>query len=112
MGSRRSSTPRLKPWIGSHALAEQQGDCPVRKGKVEGAKGKVKLLGQYPRALEISPLRSSLSGRVTDKARVQNDDEVVAIRRMWALRTCGLAEARANEADLASNGKLQVDTLR
>jgi carboxyl-terminal processing protease len=39
-------------------------------------------------------------------------DEVVATRRMWVLRTSGLAEARAKEASFASNGKLAVDTFQ
>jgi carboxyl-terminal processing protease len=39
-------------------------------------------------------------------------DEVVATRRMWVLRTSGLAEARAKESEFASNGKLAVDTLK
>lgn len=42
----------------------------------------------------------------------REDDEVVAVRRMWVLRTSGLAEARAKETEFASNGKLSVDTLR
>lgn len=40
----------------------------------------------------------------------QNDD-VVAIKRMWVLRTSGLAEARAAKASYKSNGKLRVDTF-
>jgi len=39
-------------------------------------------------------------------------DEVVATRRMWVLRTSGLAEAREKEGAFASNGKLPVDTLK
>ncbi len=34
----------------------------------------------------------------------RQDEEVVAIKRMWVLRTSGLAEARAKEAKFASNG--------
>ena len=41
----------------------------------------------------------------------QNDD-VVAIKRMWVLRTSGLAEARAADAEYTSNGKLRVDTFQ
>lgn len=41
----------------------------------------------------------------------QNDD-VVAIKRMWVLRTSGLAEARAADAKFTSNGKLRVDTFQ
>jgi carboxyl-terminal processing protease len=41
----------------------------------------------------------------------QNDD-VVAVKRMWVLRTSGLAEARAKEAQFASNGQLRVDTFK
>ena len=41
----------------------------------------------------------------------QNDD-VVAVKRMWVLRTSGLAEARAKEHDFRSKGQLRVDTLR
>lgn len=40
----------------------------------------------------------------------QNDD-VVATKRMWVLRTSGLAEARAAQADFKSTGQLRVDTL-
>lgn len=39
-------------------------------------------------------------------------DEVIATRRMWVLRTSGLAEARAKEASFTSNGKLAVDTFQ
>ncbi len=39
-------------------------------------------------------------------------DQVIATRRMWVLRTSGLAEARAKEGAFASNGKLSVDTLK
>lgn len=41
----------------------------------------------------------------------QNDD-VVAIRRMWVLRTSGLKEARAAQATFQSNGQLRVDTFK
>lgn len=41
----------------------------------------------------------------------QNDD-VVAIKRMWVLRTSGLAEARAADVEFNSNGKLRVDTFQ
>src|SRR5690606_25948971 len=41
----------------------------------------------------------------------QNDD-IVAIRRMWVLRTSGLTEARAKQADFRSNGQLRVDTFK
>jgi len=41
----------------------------------------------------------------------QNED-VVATRRMWVLRTSGLKEARAKQADFQSNGQLRVDTLK
>ncbi len=40
----------------------------------------------------------------------QNDD-VVAIKRMWVLRTSGLSEARAADGSFKSNGKLRVDTF-
>jgi carboxyl-terminal processing protease len=39
-------------------------------------------------------------------------DEVIATKRMWVLRTSGLAEARAKEGSFASNGKLAVDTFQ
>ena len=42
----------------------------------------------------------------------RENDDVVAIKRMWVLRTSGLAEARAKEAEFASNGQLKVDRLR
>ncbi|MCX4240296.1 S41 family peptidase [Paraliomyxa miuraensis] len=42
----------------------------------------------------------------------RENDDVVATKRMWVLRTSGLAEARAKEAEFASNGKLAVDTLK
>ncbi len=41
----------------------------------------------------------------------QNDD-VVAIRRMWVLRTSGLAEARAANTEYATGGNLRVDTFQ
>jgi len=41
----------------------------------------------------------------------QNDD-VVAIRRMWVLRTSGLAEARAADHEYNAGGKLRVDTFQ
>lgn len=41
----------------------------------------------------------------------QNDD-VVAIRRMWVLRTSGLAEARAADSEFTTGGKLRVDTFQ
>lgn len=42
----------------------------------------------------------------------RQDDDVVATRRMWVLRTSGLAVARAQQADFHADGKLRVDTLR
>ncbi len=42
----------------------------------------------------------------------REDDNVVATRRMWVLRTSGLAEARAKETEFQSNGKLSVDTFQ
>ncbi|MCH9685806.1 MAG: PDZ domain-containing protein [Deltaproteobacteria bacterium] len=42
----------------------------------------------------------------------REDDDVVAVRRMWVLRTSGLAEARAKDGSFESNGKLSVDTFR
>lgn len=42
----------------------------------------------------------------------RENDEVVAVKRMWVLRTSGLAEARAKEASFNSTGQLKVDRLR
>ncbi|MEM7157739.1 MAG: MXAN_5808 family serine peptidase [Myxococcota bacterium] len=42
----------------------------------------------------------------------REDDDVVSVRRMWVLRTSGLAEARAGESEFKSNGQLKVDRLR
>ncbi len=42
----------------------------------------------------------------------REDDDVVAVRRMWVLRTSGLAEARAKDSSFNSNGKLSVDTFK
>jgi carboxyl-terminal processing protease len=39
----------------------------------------------------------------------RQDEEVVATRRMWVLRTSGLAEARAKESKFASNGHKRSD---
>ena len=41
----------------------------------------------------------------------QNDD-VVAVKRMWVLRTSGLAAARAADVELTAGGKLRVDTFQ
>ena len=41
----------------------------------------------------------------------QNDD-VAAVKRMWVLRTSGLAEARAADVELTAGGKLRVDTFQ
>ena len=41
----------------------------------------------------------------------QNDD-VVAVKRMWVLRTSGLKEARAKEHGFKSHGQLRVDTFK
>jgi carboxyl-terminal processing protease len=42
----------------------------------------------------------------------REDDDVVAVRRMWVLRTSGLAEARAKGSHFATNGQLRVDTFK
>ena len=39
----------------------------------------------------------------------RQSDEVVAIKRMWVLRTSGLAEARAKGAAYDTRGELRVD---
>jgi carboxyl-terminal processing protease len=39
----------------------------------------------------------------------RQDEEVVATKRMWVLRTSGLAEARAKESKFASNGHRSSD---
>lgn len=41
----------------------------------------------------------------------RENDQVSGRERMWILRTSGLAEARAREAELTSNGQLSVDTF-
>lgn len=43
--------------------------------------------------------------------RAREDDDVVATKQMWVLRTSGLKEARASQGKFSSNGKLAVDTL-
>jgi carboxyl-terminal processing protease len=40
----------------------------------------------------------------------REDDEVVATRRMWVLRTSGLSEARAKDESFDGGGRLRVDT--
>ncbi len=45
------------------------------------------------------------------EVRVREDDDVIATKQMWVLRTSGLQEARANANKFVSNGKLSVDTL-
>jgi carboxyl-terminal processing protease len=42
----------------------------------------------------------------------RQNDEVVAVKRMWVLRTSGLAEARAKGADFKAKGELRVDKLK
>ncbi len=42
----------------------------------------------------------------------RQDGEVIATRRMWVLRTSGLAEARAKGAKYRSSGGLAVDTFK
>ena len=42
----------------------------------------------------------------------REDDDVVSVKRMWVLRTSGLAEARAGGSEFKSNGQLKVDRLR
>jgi carboxyl-terminal processing protease len=41
----------------------------------------------------------------------RENDEVVALRRMWVLRTSGLTEARAADRKLEGKGRLRVDTF-
>ena len=42
----------------------------------------------------------------------RQNDEVVAIKRMWVLRTSGLAEARAKGGDYKTKGELRVDKFK
>lgn len=43
----------------------------------------------------------------------REDEDVIGVRRMWVLRTSGLAEARAKKADgIESRGRLSVDRLK
>jgi carboxyl-terminal processing protease len=42
----------------------------------------------------------------------REDEDVVAVRRMWVLRTSGLSEARAKQNTFAANGQLKVDRLK
>jgi carboxyl-terminal processing protease len=42
----------------------------------------------------------------------REDEDVVAVKRMWVLRTSGLAEERAKESQFATNGQLRVDTFK
>jgi len=41
----------------------------------------------------------------------RENEQVTGVRRMWILRTSGLAEARAQEGQFESNGQLSVDTF-
>ena len=41
----------------------------------------------------------------------RENDQVTGVRRMWILRTSGLAEARAQEGQFESSGQLSVDTF-
>jgi len=42
----------------------------------------------------------------------RENDDIVTVRRMWVLRTSGLAEARAKAAKFKTGGQLRVDTLK
>jgi carboxyl-terminal processing protease len=42
----------------------------------------------------------------------RENDEVVAVRRMWVLRTSGLTAARAKDRKLEGKGRLRVDTFQ
>jgi carboxyl-terminal processing protease len=42
---------------------------------------------------------------------VREDDDVIGTKRMWVLRTSGLAEARAADGKIESDGKLSVDAF-
>ncbi len=42
----------------------------------------------------------------------REDDDVIATKRMWVLRTSGLAEARLTENKIKSSGRLRVDTFK
>lgn len=42
----------------------------------------------------------------------RENEDVVAVRRMWVLRTSGLAEARASGAEFTTSGQLRVDTFK
>ncbi|MEM6995182.1 MAG: MXAN_5808 family serine peptidase, partial [Myxococcota bacterium] len=42
----------------------------------------------------------------------RENDDVVTVRRMWVLRTSGLAEARAKDAEFTTSGQLRVDTFK
>ena len=42
----------------------------------------------------------------------RENQDVVGVRRMWVLRTSGLAEARAKQNKFESNGQLRVDTFK
>lgn len=46
------------------------------------------------------------------EVRARENDDVVAVRRMWVLRTSGLTEARAKDAEFKTNGQLSVDTFK
>ena len=55
---------------------------------------------------ELSPLITGV------EIYARENDDVIGLRRMWVLRTSGLAQARAEEAKLKSSGGLRVDTFR
>jgi carboxyl-terminal processing protease len=42
----------------------------------------------------------------------RQNDEIVATKRMWVLRTSGLAQARADSRKIEGKGKLRVDTFK
>ena len=63
-------------------------------------------------ALEFAADVPLTPGNNLIEVHARENDDVVAVRRMWVLRTSGLAEARAKGAEHDAGGKLRVDTFK
>jgi carboxyl-terminal processing protease len=68
----------------------------------DGASGKLDFSAEVP----LTP------GNNLVEIHARQNDEVVATKRMWVLRTSGLAEARAKGAAYDTKGSLRVDTFK
>ncbi len=63
-------------------------------------------------ALDFSAEVPLTPGNNIIEVHARQNDDVVAIKRMWVLRTSGLREARAANAEFTTSGKLRVDTFQ